>query len=175
MNVSEEEAERIYAEQSAYVFRLALFLTKSRSMAEDIVQETFIQVFKALPHYDASRPIQPWIYKITLNTVRKSLRKTYWSSIWNKHHGDEPESVEAAILREESNQQLWEKVNALPIKSKEVIYLHYYLELKLTEIAEILDIPIGTCKSRLHTALKSLRKKLSEAECAMTPSSEIGG
>ncbi|NOU98677.1 hypothetical protein GC097_01370 [Paenibacillus sp. LMG 31457] len=79
------------------------------------------------------------------------------------------------IVKDEVNEQLWDEVSSLSFKSREVIYLHYYLDLKFTEIAEILNIPIGTCKSRLNTALKSLRKKIPECEYTMKPSSRFGG
>ncbi|WP_376768352.1 RNA polymerase sigma factor [Paenibacillus planticolens] len=71
------------------MYRLALFLTKSRTLSEDIMQDTFIQVFQVYPQYDSTRPIQPWIYKITLNTVRKTLRKRHWTTLWNRQHKNE--------------------------------------------------------------------------------------
>ena len=62
------------------------------------------------------------------------------------------------IMQEEANREIYEEINRLSFKSKEIIILHFYAGLKLSEIAEALDIPIGTCKSRLNYALNQLRK-----------------
>jgi RNA polymerase sigma factor (sigma-70 family) len=104
--------------------------------------------------------MQPWIYKITLNITRNILRKQKWL----KFIGFAPESaegknVESIVLQDEQNQELLKAIHRLSLKSKEVIVLHFYADLKLREIAAALDIPIGTCKSRLHTALNQLRKQ----------------
>jgi RNA polymerase sigma factor (sigma-70 family) len=159
--ITKEQAEAIYEEYSAYVFKTALFLTKSRTLADDITQETFIQIFRKYYTFDLSKPLKPWIYKITLNITRNMLRKYKWL----KFLGDIPETVdvhnvEEDILNNEKGQELLKHINKLPQKSKEIIVLHYYAELKLTEITEVLNIPLGTCKSRLNTALTILRKNL---------------
>ncbi|MGE8203813.1 RNA polymerase sigma factor [Heyndrickxia sp. NPDC080065] len=161
--ITREHAEQIFSEYSPFVFQIALLLTKSESLADDITQETFLQVFKKYHTYDRSKSMKPWIYKITLNTMRNMLRKQKWLTFISF----EPESsqgnvVEKTIIKEEENEELWEEINRLSIKSKEVIVLHFYSGLKLSEVAEILDIPIGTCKSRLNTALKMLRKRLTK-------------
>ncbi|HYK72724.1 MAG TPA: sigma factor-like helix-turn-helix DNA-binding protein, partial [Pseudoneobacillus sp.] len=64
------------------------------------------------------------------------------------------------IFRSEEQRELWIAINSLTFKSKEVIILHFFLDLTLQETSEFLSIPIGTCKSRLHTALQQLRRKV---------------
>lgn len=71
------------------------------------------------------------------------------------------DNVEISILDNEMNQELWYIISKLPLKMKEVLYMHYYLEMKLETIAEVLEIPVGTCKSRLNTGLNKLRKNKS--------------
>jgi RNA polymerase sigma-70 factor (ECF subfamily) len=68
--------------------------------------------------------------------------------------------VEEQILKDEFAGELWKEINNLPLKSREIIVMHYYSGLKLNEIATALGIPLGTCKSRLNAALSSLEKKL---------------
>lgn len=163
--INREQAEQIFTIYSPYVYKTALFLTKSEALADDITQETFIRVFKKYHTFDANKPLRPWIYKITLNTTRNMLRKQKWLTLLGfapeKSKGN---SVEHNVLQDEQNQELWKEINRLPDKSKEIIILHFYGELKLSEAAEALGIPIGTCKSRLHTALKQLRKQLPNYE-----------
>jgi RNA polymerase sigma-70 factor (ECF subfamily) len=76
--LSKEKAETIFKEHSNYIYRVALFLTQSKELADDITQETFIQVFRKYYTFDSSKPIQPWIYKVTLNITRNMLRKQKW-------------------------------------------------------------------------------------------------
>ncbi len=68
--------------------------------------------------------------------------------------------MEDKILKNEAAEELWTVINKLTLKSREIIVLHYYSGLKLQEISTILGIPLGTCKSRLNTALTSLEKQL---------------
>lgn len=161
--ISREQAEQIFAAHSEFVYRTALLLTKSEALADDITQETFIQVFKKFHTFDSNRAIQPWIYKITINTTRNLLRKQKWLTFTGFAPDTcKQDSFENMIVREEANRELYEEINRLSFKSKEIIILHFYTGLKLSEIAEALDIPIGTSKSRLNYALNQLRKRFPE-------------
>lgn len=161
--ISKEKAETLFSEHSAYIYRTALFLTKEKAAAEDITQEVFLQLFRKYHLLDASRPIKPWIYKITLNITRNMLRKRKWCNLF----GETPDKrlgewVEDQVIRSEEEEALWREINQLPLKSREVIILHFYSGLKLREISDVLNIPLGTCKSRLNQALNTLRKRLPE-------------
>lgn len=161
--ISKETAEMLFNSHNAYIYRIALFLTKSKALADDITQETFLQIFSKYHTYDNRRPIEPWIYKITLNTTRNTLRKQRWLSFIDQF----PEyaacdDTEDIILRNEKEAMLWEAVDSLSYKSKEVILLHYYADMKLSDVADALGIPLGTCKSRLNAALRNLNKCLAE-------------
>lgn len=167
-DISKEKAEAIFREHSAYVYRVALFLTKSKALADDITQETFLQVFRKFSRFDDSKPIQPWIYRITLNTTRNMLRKQRWLYFV----GEVPEttdlkSMENTFIKSEEARELWKEINKLALKSREVIVLHFYCGMKLKEAAEIIGIPLGTCKSRLNQGLKTLRKNLPENDIIM--------
>ena len=159
--LSKEQAEMIFKEHSNYIYRVALFLTKSKELADDITQETFIQVFRKYYTFDSSKPIQPWIYKVTLNITRNMLRKQKWL----KFIGQLPEKsyshlVETTVLKTEEENELWKEIINLNFKSREVVILHFYSGMKLKEISDSLGIPLGTCKSRLNSALSTLRGRL---------------
>lgn len=161
--ISQDRAEVIYREHSAYVYRLALFLSKSSTLAEDITQETFLQVFRKYQSYDSSRPIAPWLYKITLNITRNTLRKQRWLQFIKEIPDDKGSNyLEAEVFKNQMGEEIWKEINALTPKCKEIIFMHYYLGWKLNEIAEILNIPLGTCKSRLNAALSTLERRLSK-------------
>lgn len=157
-NISKENAERLFSEYSDFVYRIALFLSKSKDQANDIVQETFIRLFQKYPTYDSSKPIGPWIYKITLNVTRNVLRKQKWL----KFIGMLPENslttiADSSVFKNEEEKALWLGINTLSLKSREILILHFFSELKLTEISELTGLPLGTCKSRLNSALVALR------------------
>ncbi|MCG3088501.1 RNA polymerase sigma factor [Sporosarcina cyprini] len=175
--ITKDEAERIFNEYSPYVYRTALLLTKSEALADDITQETFIKAFEKYHLFDPTRPIKPWIYKITVNTFRNMYRKQKWL----KFIGVIPDistienTVETTILRGEQNREIYNEVANLPAKSREVIVLYYFAELKISEVSLILDIPIGTCKSRINRAIKQLRCQLPENKLNLKRGGEIHG
>jgi RNA polymerase sigma factor (sigma-70 family) len=159
--ISKEKAEELYYQFSNYIFKVAFLFTHSQSLSDDITQETLIRIFKYYHTYDESKPIKPWIYKITLNTLRELKRKQKWL-VLTEHlpvQKDSEESFENKLIRRETNDDLLDAVNKLPNKYKEIIVLYYFEEFTLKEIAEILSIPLGTCKSRLHNAIKKLNRK----------------
>ncbi|WP_409343359.1 RNA polymerase sigma factor [Paenibacillus sp. MBLB4367] len=160
--IARKRAEEVFNDYSTYVYRVALLLTRSASLADDVTQETFLKVFKKIHTYDPMKPMQPWIYRITVNTTRNLLRKQRWLSFvgFTPDVQCESASVEGSIIQAAENEELLKEVNRLPLKGREVIVLHFYVGLKLTEIAETLQIPLGTCKSRLNAALKILRIQL---------------
>jgi len=161
--ISKEKAEMIFKEHSNYIYRVALFLTKSKELADDITQETFIQVFRKYYTFNPSKPIQPWLYKVTLNITRNMLRKQKWL----KFIGQLPEKsclnlVENTVFKTEEENELWREISTLHYKSREMVILHFYSGMKLKEISDSLGIPLGTCKSRLNSALSTLRGRLPE-------------
>jgi RNA polymerase sigma factor (sigma-70 family) len=156
--ISQNQSREMFTEHSPYVYGIALMMTKSKMLADDITQETFLRAFQKYHLYDPSRPLRPWLYRITIHTVTNSLRKQRWLQLF----GQVPEvaaadSLEDLVLKNEREQELWQVVDRLSKKRREVIILHYYAGLPLHEVASILDIRLGTCKSRLHAALEQLR------------------
>jgi RNA polymerase sigma factor (sigma-70 family) len=160
--IDEAKAELIFKEYRDYVFRTALLLTKSRSLADDITQETFIILLSKYDTYDPARPFKPWIYTITMNVAKTVMKKQKilkcFSFFSNDLAQDQINSVEGNFLKADEIQELWKIVNSLSWKSKEIIVLHFYSELTLKECSHVLGIPLGTVKSRLNTALKQLRR-----------------
>ncbi|WP_232697527.1 RNA polymerase sigma factor [Brevibacillus daliensis] len=163
-NTVNRSIEGIFNKHSSLVYRTAYFLTKSKSMADDITQETFIRMIKKFHLYDPTKPIEPWIYRITINITRNMIRKQKLLNLVGFTSNFSEEEVETKILKNERKDELWSVINLLPHKSKEVIILHFYSELTLEEVANSLEIPLGTCKSRLNYALTKLRKSISEKD-----------
>ncbi len=151
------------------VFRLAYLVTHSRQDAQDITQETFIHVIKALHTFDPHKGgFETWLYAIAVNLARDHLRrqKRFFSSwhvldesIVHAGGGDEPERVS---LENEWQRAIWQAVNELEEKQRIAVILHYYLDLSCAEIAQVLRCPEGTVYSRLYYARLALEKRLGE-------------
>ncbi|KWX70000.1 RNA polymerase sigma factor [Paenibacillus jilunlii] len=156
--IAKERAREMFKEHSSYIYGVALMLTRQRVLADDITQETFLRAFAKFDHYDDSKPLRPWLYRITVNTARNMLRKKSWKQLFTGLPVmDAEDSAEYMAMQGEDSQMLWHAVSRLSLKQREVITLHYYAGLPLPETASALGIPLGTCKSRLHAALEKLR------------------
>jgi RNA polymerase sigma-70 factor (ECF subfamily) len=150
------------------------------SLAEDVFQNTFLQLYLKSAQYQAGRPVRPWLYTIATHQAIDALRRNARHQILSleqrrEDQGDGEarnllenlESRGPAPLENLSAQERKERVRAgvdrLPEFLREVVILAYYQGLKYREIAEILNIPVGTVKSRLHAALNKLQEAWSES------------
>jgi len=144
------------------VFRLAYLRLGDPDSAADVAQETFIRAYKALPRFDPTRPMRPWLLQIALNLVRNRQRSIgrYLAAL-RRLAQDNPYPVveiEDVAAEKQQAQLLWQAVRRLPQHDQDVIYLRYFLELPIEQAAEALAIPPGTVKSRLHRALRRLEE-----------------
>jgi RNA polymerase sigma-70 factor (ECF subfamily) len=145
------------------------------SMAEDVFQNTFLQVYVKSGQYEAGRPVRPWLYTIATNQAIDALRRNgrhqalsldqqreeaadgEVSSLVESLEGAVPGPLDAA-QNKERREKIRASVDRLPDFLRQVLLLAYYQGLKYREIAEVLGIPVGTVKSRLHAALVKLQE-----------------
>lgn len=152
---------------SVYAF-LRRFLSRS-DMVEDVFQETFLQLFVSRDTFDVTRPLRPWLFTIAANKAKDALRRMQRSEVTQL--GNMFENEESSIddvlnaldhdthmpyddlIRNERAELVKRVLTRLPEKLREIILLAYFHKFSYAEIAGILGIPIGTVKSRLHTAV----------------------
>ena len=141
-------------------------------MAEDVFQTAFLQVHLKCEQFDANRKFRPWLYTIATNAAidarRRNKRHTTVSLDTPREQDNEDvgrlinllESGETgpsdSVVREEANRLVRKTLQQLPESMHAVIQLVYYQGMKYREAAEVLDIPVGTVKSRLHSAIAKL-------------------
>jgi len=146
-------------------------------MAEDVFQQTFLQVHLKCDQFEPGRKVRPWIYTIATNQAidyqRRNRRHRAMSldRLGRDHQADEGSLVELLGDPEagpsdgaesaEQHDELRQAVNALPKLSREIVMLVYFQGLKYREAAQVLSIPVGTVKSRLHIAMHKLTNALS--------------
>jgi len=145
------------------------------SLAEDVFQNTFLQVYVKSGQYEPGRPVRPWLYTIATHQAIDAMRRNgrhqavSLDETWTEGSEGEiagllellqsrgPSPVEAATAQERQ-EQVKASVERLPEFLRQVLILAYYQGLKYREIADILEIPVGTVKSRLHAALVKLQE-----------------
>ena len=151
-------------------YGLALGFVGNHDDAMDAVQKSFIRIHRSLDRFRAGEPFFPWFYRIVRNTALNQKRDE------SRHKGDcplewvtEPARLPSplqATEAEELKARLWTAIDGLGDELREVFLLYTFQGLKYREIAELLDIPLGTVMSRLHAARKRIRQHLGEGEVA---------
>jgi len=158
-------ASRYERELYGFLFRFV----GDRQTAEDLFQETFLHVWRKRNQYDPARAVRPWLFTIAANLARDWLRRESRRrtlSLDNRVGGVDCEGASFADLLpadgetplaslevKEQYQRVRQALDAMPEHLRSVLVLAYYQGLKYREIAEVLDIPVGTVKSRLHSAV----------------------
>ncbi|MDH4223367.1 MAG: RNA polymerase sigma factor [candidate division Zixibacteria bacterium] len=145
------------------LFNLLYRMLGSREEAEDILQETFLRVYREREKYDFNYSFSTWIYTIALNLCRneyKRRRKVKFFSLDILFNHPDLDSENFGNKNRLSS-ILEKAMNSLPVKYKKVFVLRDVNQLSYEEIALALSIPLGTVKSRVNRARRVLKKKLS--------------
>jgi len=147
------------------VFRLSYLLLGDPDDAEDIAQETFLRAWGRLRRFDLTRPLRPWLLSIAANLSRNRRRSAgrYFAALRRGFRDQPPPATieDASALHSEAS-DLWMAVRALNVSDQQIVYLRYFLDLSVSETAEVLMIAEGTVKSRLSRALERLRAVIRE-------------
>ena len=167
-NGSLEALGKLYDKHQRMVYRTALVITGDTDAAADLLQDVFLRLYRFSSHIDPQRPIEPWLYRMTANQsytwVKRSkrwLRPLEEVAEWLV--GTRRSSTQANVI-DEDWVQVQQAVSALPLPQRVVVVLYYLNDLSLQEIADILDVPVETVKSRLHYGREALRKHLTASQ-----------
>lgn len=147
--------------------RTAYLITQDAALAEDVVQNTFVSVYRSIHTFDLERPFAPWFMRSVVNSAVKAVQ------VFDKHTSlDAPDDeadftpteplIDVALQPDqiietaETESLIWQMLGQISAVQRAVIVLRFYLDLSETEIAQHLNIPVGTVKSRLHNAKRQL-------------------
>ncbi|MEK4427421.1 sigma-70 family RNA polymerase sigma factor [Solibacillus sp. FSL K6-1523] len=161
--------EKIMIEYGNELVRLAFSYVKDAEAAKDIVQNTFIKCYKKLDSFRFDAQIKTWLYRITINECKDYLKSWHYKMVQVKSFINETAksilpSTEKAVIDKFNNGEIKDTIFSLPKVYREIIYLYYYDSLTTGEIAEVLDIPVNTVKTRLRRAKQRLEPLIREAE-----------
>lgn len=132
------------------ILRLCLLYMGDRQLAEDAFQETLIRAWKNLPGFRGESSVRTWLSHIAVNTC-KSMLRTPWLRM-RRRSASVDVLLDLPAPAAEDHHDLVHAVCALPDRYREVIVLHYYQDMKLREIADMLHIPANTVSTRLRKA-----------------------
>ena len=162
--------ELFYDRHGAAAFSLASRIAGERGAAEDITQEAFLSIWRTRARYDPMRgSVRTWVLGIVHHRAidglrrneRHTRRRASAEGIADTHEAAEFTDLEA--IRTEEARAVRKAVGALPAEQTRVIELGYYGGFTTSEIAEMLDAPLGTVKGRMRLGLNKLRNELGEA------------
>ena len=153
--------DRYYAQ----VYRSAIVITQDNAAAEDIAQECFLKIHRYAHRIDTNLPLIPWLYRVTVNlsytwVTRQKRRTISLDGMVDRLISPTWLSPDHLAEHSETQRQVREAIGELNLNQRVVVALHYLSGLSLEEIADILDCPLGTVKSRLHYARENLRHQL---------------
>ncbi len=156
-----------------YAF-LRMFLNR-KELVEDVFQETFLQLFNSRESFDTSRPLRPWLFTIAANKAKDALRKWQrknaipigtmtdsedmsFDDMLNSVTSDSTMPYDQ-LQKDETALRVRRIISDMPENLREILVFAYFNRFSYKQMAEILSIPIGTVKSRLHTAVSRFSKE----------------
>jgi len=170
--------ERAYRElverYQARVFSLALRMVRQRQDAEDLTQDTFVRMFRAAERYDPNRPFSSWLFTIAARLCIDHIRRRRIKavSLTRSEPGSEEEhdidvvdpglAPDEVTTRHEEERRTQELIDGLPPHYRIVVMLRHQQDLSYEEIADVLNLPLGTVKARIHRARGLLRARIEE-------------
>ncbi len=159
-----EALGQLYDRYQRMVYRTALVIVGDPDAAADLSQDVFLRLHRFASHIDAQLPLEPWLYRMTVNLSYTWLKRSrrwfqpledladWLSGSWHSPHD--------VVEMHDDWDQVQRAVSRLPFQQRVVIVLYYLNDLTLQDIAHILDVPVGTVKSRLHYGRQALKGHL---------------
>ncbi|MGE6599501.1 sigma-70 family RNA polymerase sigma factor [Bacillus proteolyticus] len=163
----EDLIDEIMNKYGQEVLQLVYSYVNNKEVAEDLTQDIFVKCYKSLHTYKGNSNLKTWLWRIAVNHCKDYLKSWYNKKVIVTegdftYIGSQKESVEQTVIQNAEDSRLASAVMNLPIKYREVIYLFYYEELSIKEIATVIEVKGNTIKTRLKKAKELLKKGLEE-------------
>ena len=143
------------------IFALIARSVPNRARAEEVAQDVFLKVHRGLPYFRAESKLSTWIYRIAINAISQERPELATTSLDDVGEADRPRLQPGAHDRAFGDlvlkDRLQKAIERLPVQYQVLINGHYLKGMRYEELAEALDLPMGTVKTHLHRAKRKLR------------------
>ena len=158
----ELEFERRLVESSTLAFRVAYGVLRQREDAEDVAQEAFAKAYRSFHQLRDRDRFRAWLVRMTWRLALDRRRSERRRAARETIHAADARTVTTTdhVIEHERAQRLWKAIDALPEKLRVVVVLAGIEEYDLQEVARLLDVPLGTVKSRMFAARAQMRERL---------------
>ena len=165
-----QELERCIQLYGKDIYSFCMHLTKEKGSADDLYQDTFLEAMKKLAAIRYEDNPKSYLLSVAIRLWKNRVRKLAWRNRIAPQTADlEPEQAECdcpdmteSIVADEEKRMLWKAIDRLDDRYRIPLLLYYMEEQSIAELAELLSIPQGTVKSRLHKARQLLEKELED-------------
>jgi RNA polymerase sigma-70 factor (ECF subfamily) len=169
--ISAERFDEIMRQHQRRVYRVIFLLVRDGDTADTLTQECFLRAYRKRNGFRGECRVETWLLRIAVNLVRdhsKSRRALFWKRLVGLDHGDggaEPRqfpapepSAERTLLAREELEALWNALSSLSSQQRTIFFLRFEEEMSLTQIADLLQLKVGSVKSQLSRATGKLRE-----------------
>lgn len=175
--ISLAEFDELVHQHQRRIYRLLYVLLRDRDEADSLTQECFLRAFQNLDRFRGECSVQTWLLRIAVNLARdhaRSRKASFWKQLLGlgetkdgSDHFDFPApgaNPEQAMLARAEVQAIWKAVRDLSLQQQTVFTLRFVEELELSEIANVLNVQVGTVKTQLFRAVHAVRDTLREQQ-----------
>jgi RNA polymerase sigma-70 factor, ECF subfamily len=173
--ISPQAFDEIVRQQQKRVYRVLWVLLKDADAADTLTQECFLRAYRNLASFRGEARVETWILRIAVNLARdyvKSRRVSFWKRLvglensdgYANHVASAQASPERALLAREELGAVWAALTTLSPQQRTVFLLRFAEDMSLAEIAEVLDLRVGSVKAQLSRALGKLRQTMKEQQ-----------
>jgi len=189
INGDTEAFSQLVGRYETELYRYLVSFTGQPSVAEEAFQEAFLQVHLVADRFEQTRKFRPWLYTIAVNKARDILRargrrpsmqvtavddESSESDLW-AHLLREEDTPETLYEQKELRETVQKVIGQMSENLREILLLAYFKQLQYKEIAEVVGVPLGTVKSRLHAAVKLFSKLYTEVNSDNTNGKDVAG
>jgi RNA polymerase sigma-70 factor, ECF subfamily len=170
--ISADRFDEIMRQHQRRVYRVIFLLVRDADIADNLTQECFLRAYQKRASFRGECRIDTWILRIAVNLVRdhgRSRRTSFWKKLVgledNRTNGAEPRqfpapepSAERRLLAREELQAVWNALSSFSPQQRAIFFLRYAEEMPLAQIAELMELKIGSVKTQLSRATGKLRE-----------------
>ncbi|MGE5113067.1 MAG: RNA polymerase sigma factor [Acidobacteriaceae bacterium] len=176
--LAHDEFDDLVREHQQRIFRVVMALVRDSELASNITQDCFVRAYEKREGFRGDASVSTWLIRIALNLVRdhaRNRRQAFWKRLFHWPESSFESAMETVrdgrstpdrdLMAKQELKAVWHAVGELPRQQREVFVLRFSEEMSLEEIAQALDIKIGTVKAHLSRAVATIRTRVRGAEC----------